>query len=102
MIRVGDNPNTRYMGKGSNSKIINKYIDEKGEGLRGKLVAISKDKTEAIIICLTNSIEGRSGWGKLYLIREYDEDNYPTLVKGVKGIPQEEKWDLVGFKGDEF
>jgi len=62
-IVIGNNP--------ENEPGINKYLSITWhEGLRGKIIGINKKSTEAVVICVTSSLDGDCEWGKLYLIEE--------------------------------
>lgn len=103
MIEKGNSP------EGKN----NKFIDLDGDGHRGVLVAVSKDKKSGIIIATTSTfgsqeerkqamdnlaghstsyeteMNGIVVTGKLYLVSETDPESYPMVVKQVSEIPED-------------
>jgi len=88
LIRIGENP----QGKEG----INKFLTRtEHEGLRGKILALNKDKTKAIILCLNTSFDCDCQWGRLYLIEEVDSEQYPLVVGVVDSIPPQEGWETV-------
>lgn len=72
-IKIGDNP--------QGLKWVNKYIETNGDGWRGVIKAFNKDHTEAIII-------GDSRPSKLILVKEYNPEQYPFVVRIVEKIPK--------------
>lgn len=104
MIEKGDSP----------EKKINKFIDFDGDGHRGVLVALSKDKKSGIIIATTSTfgsqeerkkaMEKLAGHpindyetemngivvaGRFYLISETNPESYPMIVKQIYEIPED-------------
>ncbi len=86
LIQIGENP--------AGDPRMNKFISPEGEGQRGVVVALSKDRKQAVIIALNSSTTGSVGWGKFYLVRESDPANYPKVVKRVLEIPNTESWHV--------
>lgn len=88
-IKVGENP--------EGIKGINKFIAKNGEGHRGKIVALSKDKMEAIILSMNTSCNRKDGvvWGHLYLIREDNPEEFPKVIEGVNSIPNTDEWKML-------
>lgn len=85
VIRKGDSPN-----KG---KKMNKYLTTMShEGLRGTLMAVNKDKSQAIMMNWNNSFDGQCKWGHLYLVKEnilLGENTYPEVIREVRMIPKD-------------
>ena len=52
-------------------------------GHRGALLAISDDKTQAVMLGLTGELHGM-----IYLVREDQPDQYPRTVRKIGEIPQ--------------
>lgn len=71
---------------------VNKFLAKSGDGLRGKILAINIDKREAIVLSMNSSMKGDVKWGKLYLIRETDQNEWPRVVKPVDAIPDNKQW----------
>lgn len=80
MITVGENPENDP----SNG---NKFIAPGGEGQRGRVVALSNSKTEAIVLALNSSFKGDVKWGHLYLVREEDPEKWPVVDEEVTEVP---------------
>jgi len=86
-IKVGESPEGR-LG-------TNKFIAKSGDGLRGAVVAIHESGKEAIILAMTSSLKGDVEWGRLYLVRETDEGQWPVVVDEAHRVPAEEEWAIV-------
>ena len=87
-ISIGENP--------QNDPSVNKFLDHKShEGHRGIILALKTDGTQAIIKSLTHGFEGIVKSGKMYLIEEIHEGQYPQTVKEVKKIPDDKLWRKV-------
>lgn len=88
-IKLGQNP--------ENESGVNKFVDvKKGEGLRGRMLAISKNKKKAIILSMNKSIYSDGvKWGKLYEVEEKKSGQYPILKKEVTKIPDTEDWTIL-------
>ena len=85
MIKIGDNPEKD--GK------LNKFIAG-SEGHRGLILALNKNKEEAIILALNSGLENGIEWGKLYLVKETNPREYPQSVKQIDGVPNSEGWKV--------
>lgn len=85
MIKKGDNP--------SSDNTINKYLTTiDHEGLRGTLLALNDDKTQAIMMNWNNSFDKQCKWGHMYLVKEntkLGKNTYPEVVKKVNSIPKD-------------
>ena len=76
---------------------IMKVISTEGEGLRAKMIAISKNKKEAIALLLNAPLVGFEKWGMLVLVKEKKSDEWPVVVKQVNAIPNTKKWSVTLF-----
>lgn len=85
-IQIGENP--------EDDQKMNKFISPDGEGQRGVVLALSKDRKEAVILALNSSTTGSVEWGKLYLVRESNPANYPKVMKRVSEIPNTKAWRI--------
>ena len=78
---------------------INKFIAISGEGHRGKIIAIHKNKKKAIVLAMNDSFANKDDggvlWGEMYLVKEIDPDEYPEVVKRVIKVPSSEDWQIV-------
>ena len=99
--------------KDSPEGILNKFMDRDGDGHRGKLVAVSKDKTSGIIIAKTSAFASKEERQKcmeqligvsvqiyypefdgivsaenMYLVSEAEHGSYPMVVRQVKNVPE--------------
>ena len=102
MIRKNDAP------EGGN----NKFLDLDTDGQRGTLLAVSKDRNNAIILATTSTytpeerrecimrmtglkayvrpeMDGIVHEGNMYLVSEIDPNSYPIVVKKVTEIPDD-------------
>jgi len=89
-ISVGENP--------QHVPNINKFLSGGkggGEGLRGVLVARTKDKKRGIILAKNSSFNGKVEWGKLYEVVEKKPTEYPVVKKEVSKIPTTKDWELL-------
>lgn len=86
MIEIGENP--------ENTKGINKFIAKSGDGQRGKIIAMHKNKKEAIILAMNSSCKGDVKWGHFYHVEEKQDGNYPVVVKEVHFVDAE-NWSMV-------
>ena len=84
MIKIGESPEKD--GK------INKFIAKSGDGQRGLILALNDKEDKAIILALNNSCKGDVLWGKLYLIKEISQDQYPEVVNLVNSVPNTSEW----------
>ena len=87
MIEIGNNP--------EKEKGFNKFIAQSGDGMRGKIVAIHQYPKKAIILAMNTSIKEDVEWGKFYLIKEREIDQYPFVVRQVMKIPNNEMWRII-------
>lgn len=87
MIRRGESPE---------GGPYNKFIGFDGEGHRGILVDTLNYGTIAIIQAKTTSFEARDGIreGRLYLVEEKQEDNYPVVITDVTCLETVNQHDL--------
>ncbi len=86
-ISVGDNP------EGTK---LNKFIDKGGEGLRGTLVARTKNGKRGIILAQNSAFaKGGASWGKLYEVVEKKPNQYPVVKKQVDKIPDTKDWEIL-------
>lgn len=85
-IQIGENP--------EGDPRMNKFISPEGEGQRGVVLALSRDRKQAVIIALNSSTTGSVEWGRLYLVREGDPSHYPRVVKRVLEIPNADGWHV--------
>ena len=82
MIEKGDHPNTDP----KENKNLNKFIRKNGNGERGLLLAVNKNKDKGIIYDFY--------YNRIILVHEIDENNYPILVKTLLKIPKDfETWN---------
>jgi len=89
-ISVGDNP------EGTK---LNKFIDKGGEGLRGTLLARTKNGKKGIILAQNSAFaKGGAGWGKLYEVVEKNKNQYPVVTKQVKNIPDTKDWEILSTR----
>ncbi len=86
MIKIGESP--------EDSKKLNKFIAKSGDGMRGLVLAQTKNLKQAIILALNSSVKNDVKWGKLYLVKEKDKENYPEVVKQVEKIPFTTNWSI--------
>jgi len=90
-INVGDNP--------EQVANLNKFIDKGGEGLRGTLVARTKDGKRGIILAQNSAFaKGGASWGKLYEVVEKNKNEYPVVKKQVKNIPDTKDWEILSTR----
>jgi len=87
MIKIGLNP--------ENAEGINKFIAKSGDGQRGKIIAIHKNKKEAVILAMNSSTKGDVLFGHFYNIKEEDEGNYPVVIKEVYFIDNVKGWMII-------
>lgn len=85
MIEIGENP--------EKIKGINKFIGQDGDGYRGKLIAIHKDKKRAII--LAENSGSKVDWGNFYLVAEKKAHEWPIVIAKISCVPNEEGWKVV-------
>lgn len=101
---------------GSPDGKINKFIDINGDGHRGVLVAVSKNKTKGIVIATTSLFASNKEKeecmkdlvkkhvpdyeiddtdvvlaGRFYLVSEVEPESYPMIIKQVTEIPEDFK-----------
>ncbi len=88
-IDVGDNP--------EHDPNLNKFLSggKQSEGLRGRLIARSKDKKRGIILAENSSFNGKVKWGKLYEIVEKNPRHYPEVKREVEKVPDTKDWELL-------
>ncbi len=88
-INVGDNP--------QHTPKLNKFLSggKQSEGLRGRLLARTKDKKRGIILAENSSFNGKVKWGKLYEVVEKKPTEYPVVKKEVSKVPTSKDWELV-------
>ena len=66
---------------------LNKFLDHKShEGHRGIILEIRRNGKEAIIKSITSGFGGIVKSGKMYLVKEIDETQYPETVREIKGV----------------
>ena len=87
LIKMGEN-DRGYPG-------INKFHTKKHEGMPGKMIAINKNSTKAVVIALATAIKGDVKWGKMYLVEEVNAGEYPIVVRNVSGVPDEDTWQII-------
>lgn len=87
VIKIGASP--------ENDGLYNKFIAPCGDGQRGRIVALHKNKEEAIILALNSNVKNDVCVGSLYLIKEYNSEHYPIVVKKVNCVPNFEEWEIV-------
>ncbi len=86
-INVGDNPEGNQ---------LNKFIDKGGEGLRGTLLAKTKDGKRGIILAMNSAFaRGGASWGKMYEVVEKNKGQYPVVKKQVTKIPDTKDWKIL-------
>ncbi len=89
-IGIGENP--------QGTPNINKFIDKGGEGLRGTLVARTKNGKRGIILAQNSAFaKGGASWGKLYEVVEKSPKEYPVVKKEVKKIPDTKEWEILSL-----
>ena len=87
MINKGDNP------EGTMSD-VNKFIAPGGEGMRGYLIAVHENGTEAIMLAANSSVKGDVAWGRFYHVQEAEADQYPRVTREVHYVPSTDEWTL--------
>ena len=87
MIEIGNNP--------EKEKGFNKFIAQSRDGMRGKIVAIHQYPKKAIILAMNTSIKEDVEWGKFYLIKETNSEQYPFTVRKVMRIPNKNDWCIL-------
>lgn len=96
MIRPGEHPDFDPPEAAGH----NKFLGLRNEGHRGVLIALRMDGMEGIVIANTRSADPADGveWGKLYRVRETNEDHWPQVVEAVDSVPtdvSEPMWEIV-------
>ncbi len=86
MIKIGENP--------EHNPKLNKFIAKSTDGQRGVILALHKNKKQAIILALNCSVAGDVKWGKLYLVKETKPGAYPTVAEEVYNIPDKGGWTI--------
>ena len=88
-ITVGSNPE-------EGASTLNKFLSggKESEGLRGRLLATTRNKKRGIILAMTPSFNGKIKWGKLYEVVEKKPSQYPVVKKEVSKIPDTKDWEL--------
>jgi hypothetical protein len=86
MIRLGENPEG-YKG-------VNKFLSPEGEGVRGVIIALHVDRKQAIVLALNSTFDGSIEWGKLYLVKEKNPDEYPRVIRQVDSVPNVKSWKV--------
>ena len=87
----------KFLGRGDHRDCEEGHVGLCGpEGHRGLLLARHTSGKEAVVLALTTSLSPGDGvrWGRLYLIREDRDDQYPRLVKRITMVPDGAEWDL--------
>lgn len=89
-IAVGENP--------EGLPGVNKFIAKSGDGQRGRILALHRDRTKAIVLAMNNSRKKDVQWGRFYLVREQDSAQYPRVVRRVTAIPDSDEWEIVDWQ----
>lgn len=92
-IQPGEHPSTdpaEAMGH-------NKFLGLASEGHRGVLLAVRAGHRQAIVLAKTTSRGAEDGvrWGRLYLVEERDDDQWPQVLEEVSGVPSDGAWEIV-------
>ena len=79
MIKLRDSP----------EGYLNKFISREEEGMRGILLAVNDNSTQAIMLATNSAFDKSVQWGRMYLVQELNPKEYPRLVKRVQIIPHD-------------